>query len=485
MAAFASSEKPPNLIYILADDLGIGDIGVYGQEFIQTPHLDRMASEGIRFTQHYSGSTVCAPARSVLMTGQHTGHTLVRGNREYLPEGQHPLPARAITMAEVLQAAGYRTGAFGKWGLGFVYTEGDPLNQGFDRFYGYNCQRMAHRYYPPYLWDDREMDFLKGNDTHSTVTYAPEVIQDQVIEFIHQHREDSFFLYYPHIAPHAELLVPEDYPNFAEYKKRFGKDPYTGPEWWPNPEQAPYGPDWHPSPYAPQDYPQAAYAVMIEMLDRHVGEIFAVLDELGLAENTLVLFSSDNGPHTEGGIDPEDFDSNGIFRGAKRDLYEGGIRVPLIARWPGKIEPGRVSDHLSAMWDILPTFAELAGASAPNEIDGISLVPTLRGEGHQPVHDYLYWEFQERGGKQAVRMGDWKAVRLNVAADPAAPIELYHLASDPGETRDVAAQHPEIVAQAVATMQSARVPNDDFAFPWEPVAAREPAAGAKDLTPGR
>ena len=479
-AALAAPERP-NIVYILADDLGYGDLGVYGQKVIQTPHLDRMAAEGVRFTQHYAGSAVCAPSRSALLTGQHTGHTPIRGNAEYLPEGQQPLPAEAVTLAEVLKSAGYRTGAFGKWGLGFVHTEGDPLNQGFDRFYGYNCQRMAHRYYPPYLWDDQEKDFLKGNDTHETVTYAPEVIHEQAVEFIREHRDEPFFLFYPHISPHAELLVPEDYPNFTEYKERFGKDPYDGPDWRPK-NQAPYGPDWHPSPYAPQDYPQAAYAVMVEMLDRHVGEIFAVLDELGLSENTIVLFASDNGPHSEGGIDAEDFDSNGILRGSKRDLYEGGIRVPFIAKWPGRIEGGRISDHVSAFWDMMPTFAELAGARVPHEIDGISMVPALLGKGTQPTHDYLYWEFQEQGGKQAVRMGDWKAVRLNAAADPEAPIELYHLAEDPSELRDLASGHPDLVAQAAAMMAGARTFNARFAFPWERTEA--PAVEAERVPEG-
>jgi arylsulfatase A-like enzyme len=466
------AERQPNIIFILADDLGYGDLGCYGQEIIQTPNIDRLAAEGVRFTDHYAGSTVCAPSRSVLMTGLHSGHTQIRGNSgrkgtfERRPEGQISLPASALTVAEVLSQAGYRTGAFGKWGLGFVMTEGDPLNQGFDTFFGYNCQSLAHRYYPPYLWADQKMKFLKGNDTYDTTTYAPDVIQEEALDFIRESGDEPFFLFYPHIMPHAELIVPEDDPAYIKYAEQFGPDPFKGSHWRPL-ESAPYGPNWDRSAYAPQEYPQAAFAAMIERMDRHVGEIMALLEEQGLAEDTIVIFTSDNGPHSEGGIHPSDFKSGGGLRGQKRDLYEGGIRVPFIVNWPGKIEGGRTSGHVSAFYDIMPTFAELAGAKAPSKLDGLSMVPSILGKKGQATHAHLYWEFHEDGGKQAVRMGDWKAVRLDVSKNRDAPIELYNLKTDLAETRNVAEEHPEVVEKAAAIMADEHLPSPIFVYDWE------------------
>ena len=445
----------PNIIYILADDLGYGDLGCYGQEKFSTPNLDKLAMNGIRFTRHYSGSTVCAPSRSSLMTGMHTGHTPIRGNREIRPEGQWPLPDTVVTLAESLKEAGYVTGAFGKWGLGFPGSEGDPIHQGFDFFFGYNCQRFAHRYYPAYLWENEKKVFLEGNDWGSTVTYAPDLIQQKALEFIRQHRDTSFFVYLPVTIPHAELVVPED-DIFRQYRGTYPEIPYTGGE------GSDYGPKMVIGSYCSQEYPHATFAAMVSRLDRYVGEITGVLEELGLSENTIVMFTSDNGPHLEGGADPRFFNSNGGLKGFKRDLYEGGIRVPFIVSWPGTIEPARESDHLSAFWDVLPTFAELTGFKC-GPTDGISFLPELLGK--KPYeHTYLYWEFHERGGAQAILMDPWKAVRLNVGEDPQAPMELYNLDEDPMEGTNVAASHPDMVKALAEAMEGAREPSDVFNF---------------------
>jgi arylsulfatase A-like enzyme len=452
---YRTQERLPNIIYILADDLGYGDLGCYGQEQFTTPHIDLMARSGIRFTRHYAGSTVCAPSRSVLMTGLHTGHTPVRGNREVQPEGQVPLPDEAFTVAEMLKQQGYVTGAFGKWGLGYPGSEGDPVHQGFDRFFGYNCQRYAHRYYPQYLWENEERFYLEGNDWSQTVTYAPDVIQQKTIEFIKEHRDTSFFAYVPVVIPHAELIVPED-SVFHHFQGRFPEDPYRGRE------GADYGPDMVIGMYCSQEFPHATFASMVTRLDAYVGEIIQTLKDLGISEHTLVLFSSDNGPHMEGGADPRFFNSSGGLRGIKRDLYEGGIRVPFIAYWPGTIAPGRVSTHISAFWDIFPTLAELTGHSF-HFTDGISFLPELFGE-EQPSHPLLYWEFHEQGGKQALLRDNWKAVRLEVGQNPAAPLELYNLAEDPEERNNVASRHPDLVQEYARLMNKERIPSGSFNF---------------------
>lgn len=457
----ALNTRKPNIIYILADDLGYGDLGCYGQKRIQTPNLDRMAAEGLRFTQHYAGSTVCAPSRSCLMTGQHTGHTPIHGNKEFKPEGQHPMGADALTVAEVLKDAGYTTGAFGKWGLGFVGTEGDPNNQGFDEFFGYNCQRVAHRYYPKYLWHNDQKVKLPGNDWTNKVTYGPDAIQEKTLEFIQKNRNKPFFCYVPHIIPHAELLVPED-EIFKSYEGTFEEEPFISEH-----EGAEYGKDLEIRRYASQPKPHATFAAMITRLDKHVGEIIQKVKELGIEENTLIIFSSDNGPHEEGGADPEFFNSSGGFRGVKRDLYEGGVRVPMIAKWTGKIKQGFETDHISAFWDLLPTAAEIAQTHVASKIDGISLLPTLLGLSGQKKHDYLYWEFHEKGGKQAVRMGSWKGVRLNMTNNQDAPMELYNLDNDPEEKINIANRHPEIVQQINIIMQKAHIKNPIFHFKYE------------------
>jgi len=444
--------EKPNIVYILADDLGYGDLSCYGQNLFSTPNIDRMASEGMRFIQHYSGSTVCAPSRSSLMTGLHTGHTQIRGNKAWQPEGQWPIADSAKTVAEALKDVGYATGAFGKWGLGFVGTEGDPNNQGFDEFFGYNCQRIAHNYYPYYLWDNSDKIVLEGNADSLEGQYAPDLIHAKVLEFIENHHDEPFFLFYPSVIPHAELKVPAEYMD--PYKNKFlPEKEYKGTD---------SGRYYKMGGYGSQKESHAAFVGMVDYLDQTVGEVLDKLDELGLREKTIVFFSSDNGPHMEGGADPEYFNSNGIFKGFKRDLYEGGIRVPLIVRWPGQIIEGSVSEHVSAFWDMFPTFSELAGAEQPGYLDGISLLPSLLENGQQEEHEYLYWEFHERKGRVAVLMGQWKGIRYNVNVDSLSSLELYNLETDPGEDQDVAAENPEIVLELNKILAKARFSSPDF-----------------------
>ncbi len=446
----------PNIIFILADDLGYGDLGITGQTKIATPNLDKLAKEGMLFTNHYTGTTVCAPSRSALMTGLHTGHTPVRGNFEVIPEGQYPLPDTLNTLPKALKNAGYATGAFGKWGLGFVGTSGDPNNQGFDQFFGYNCQRYAHRYYPEYLWENSQKVYLDGNDWTNKMTYAPEIIHVESLKFIENNKDHPFFMFVPMVIPHAELAVAED-EVFQKYRKMFGDEKEHIA-----PPGGDYGPDMKIPGYQSVKYPRATYAAMVENLDRHVGEIIEKLEKLGIRENTIIVFASDNGPHQEGGNDPDFFNSNGIYRGYKRDLYEGGIKTSLIANWPNKIQAGSVSDHISAFWDLMPTFVELAGEKINDEIDGISFVPTLLGNSDQTRHNYLYWEFVEQGGKQAIRKGEWKAVRLNLKKEVDAPIELYNLSVDPGESNNLATQYPDILLEMEKLFQEAHIPNPVF-----------------------
>lgn len=433
----ASEVRPPNVIYILADDLGYGDLSCYGQEKFQTPHIDALAERGMRFTQHYSGSTVCAPSRCSLMTGMHTGHTPVRGNAEHQPEGQAPMPADTYTVAEHLRGAGYKTGLFGKWGLGHPGSVSEPLKMGFDQFYGYNCQRMAHCYYPAFLWNDDERELLWGNVASKQSDYAPDFIHQQALSFIRKNKDKPFFCYYAAIQPHADMVAPEQY--MERYRGKY------------LPEAA--YPEGH---YATQPEAHAAFAAMVSVLDDYVGEITAELESLGLAENTLVIFTSDNGPHIEGGHDPKYFDSNGIQRGFKRDLYEGGIRVPMIASWPGQIKEGTLSAHVSAFWDFMPTMAELIGRPLANRVDGISMLPSLLGKPGQKQHDYLYWEFPAMKGRVAIRKGNWKAVRYNVAVNRSSPLELYDLSSDPSESKNVAEENPKILKELESLMKKAR-----------------------------
>ncbi len=432
----------PNIIWVMADDLGYGDLSCYGQRRFSTPNIDRMAAEGMRFLQHYAGSTVCAPSRSSLMTGQHTGHTRVRGNSP-----RTPLRPEDVTVAEVLKGAGYATACIGKWGIGEPGTTGLPTRQGFDYFYGYLNQTNAHFYYPPFLWRNKERVVLEGNDPEAQVgQYSHDLITQEALDFVSRQDEQPFFLYLAYTIPHAEVVAPED--SMAAYRGKFDPEPAHV--------------DRH---YGDQPTPRAAHAAMVSRMDRDVGRLLDLLRDKGIAENTIVFFTSDNGPHKEGGHDPEFFDSNGPLRGLKRDLYEGGIRVPMIAWWPGKVAAGSVSEHVSAFWDFLPTCAELAGAEGVAGVDGLSMAPTLLGEPERQVeHESLYWEFYEQGGKQAVRWGQWKGVRLDVRRNREGPIELYDLSEDLGEKNDVAAQHPRVVRRIERLMRDARTESEEFSF---------------------
>lgn len=452
----AQSEKP-NIVLIVADDLGYGDIEPYGQQKIKTPYLSQLAKEGRKFTQFYAGTSVCAPSRSALITGMHTGHTYIRGNKEIEPEGQYPIPDSAYTLAEALQQAGYSTGLFGKWGLGSMESSGNPLQQGFDRFYGYNCQRQSHRYYPTHLWDNNEKVMLKENgNLMSTVTYAPDLIQGQALQFIEDKKQESFFLMLTYTLPHAELLVPED-SIFQYYKGRFPETPHMGND---------YGDGATVPGYCSQEFPRASFAAMVGRLDWYVGQVMAKLHQLGIAENTIVMFTSDNGPHTEGGADPAFFNSSGGYRGVKRDLYEGGIRVPMIVKWPGKIKPGTQTDFPGAFWDIFPTLSELSGAKRPAVSDGISLLPAMQGVKARQKRDYLYWEFHEGGGRQALRKDDWKVVRLNVLHPEKTSVELYNVKKDPGEQNNLADQYPSVTRQLLFFMNQAH--RESVVFPLLP-----------------
>ncbi len=445
---------PPNIILILADDLGVGDIGVYGQDKIKTPHLDKLAMEGMQFTRFYAGTSVCAPSRSSLLTGQHTGHTPIRGNKATIPEGQWPLPSHAVTIAEVLKEAGYTTGCFGKWGLGYVESSGNPKSQGFDEFFGYNCQSLAHNFFPDHLWHNNTRIDLPNTVEQPTI-YSAQLIHDNAKNFIEQNNQQPFFLFLSYTLPHAALQLPANDTLLEFYKKEFDEAPVNIPEKWTG------------KGYQPNAYPKAAYAAMVSRLDTYVGEIKKQVENLGLKNNTIILFASDNGPHKEGGNDPAYFNSNAGLRGIKRDLYEGGIRTPMIAWWPGKIKAASQSDFAGAFWDLLPTFAELARAKIPAYIDGISFVPALAGN-RQKAHAHLYWEFHEQGGKQAVLLGQWKGVRLKAAENRNAPVELYDLNKDPQEKNDIAWQHPKIVAKIIAIMRNEHTEDPDFPFWMRP-----------------
>lgn len=438
---------------MLADDLGYGELGSYGQTKIRTPNLDELASQGIRFTQHYSGSPVCAPSRATLMTGQHTGRNPIRDNFEVggYPDpdelGQMPLDSGTYTIGTMLQGAGYYTAAIGKWGLGGRESLGQPHFQGFDYFFGYLDQQLAHNFYPTHLWRNGERVELDNEyfSPHQTFDgddptdieqyrkyqgneYSLDVMADDALRFLNEHQDEPFFLYLPFTIPHLALQVPDS--SLVEYEGMFEEEPYLG------------------RPYLPHYRPFSAYAGMITRMDVHIGRILDRLDDLGLTENTLVIFTSDNGTTYTGGVDAEYFDSTAGLRGLKGSVYEGGVRVPFIARWPGHIEPGSESDHVSAFWDMMPTFAEVAGTTAPEDIDGVSMLPSLTGAADQAQHDYLYWEYHGLwNGAQAVRMGRWKGVRLGGHDDVDAPIELYDLEADRAETTDVSSEYPEIVAR--------------------------------------
>ncbi|MFI4874215.1 MAG: arylsulfatase [Blastopirellula sp. JB062] len=455
--ASADSSDRPNIVLIMADDLGYAELGCYGQKWIKTPNIDRLAAEGIRFTDFYSGNAVCAPSRCCLMTGKHPGHAAVRNNyrEQNLPAetialdlefaGQRPLPPQEVTIAEMLKQRGYATAAIGKWGLGQFGTTGDPNRQGFDLFYGFNCQGHAHNHYPKFLMRNRVKEPQPGNTRGATgETYSQDQFTKTALQFIEENQKKPFFLYLPFAIPHLAIQAPES--STAEYTSTI-------------PEE-----DYKHKGYIPHPTPRAGYAAMITHMDRDIGKIMSKIAELGLDDDTLILFTSDNGATYDrlGGSDSVFFESVANLRGYKGSLYEGGVRVPLVARWPGKIAPGQVSDLPSALWDMMPTFAEITQTQAPKDIDGISLAPTLLGDGEQARHDYLYWEFPAYGGQQSVRWGKWKGIRQNMMKknnpDPL-KIELYDLEADPGESQDLAKRRPEIVAKLAKMMADAHVPS--------------------------
>ncbi len=440
--ARGAENAKPNIVFIMADDLGWKELGCYGQEKIRTPNVDRLAAQGMRFTQYYSGSAVCAPARCNLLTGKHGGHAYIRNNHAVRGEdpkaftGQLPIPADEVTIAETLKARGYATGCFGKWGLGRPGSSGDPLDQGFDRFYGYNCQRHAHNLYPRYLVDQRSKDPLEGNTRGLTgEQYGPQRIADEMLDFVRQHRDRPFFLYYATVLPHLALQAPEG--EIAAYRGTWQEEPYTGKAYLPHPT------------------PKSCYAAMITFMDKQVGRLMAVLKELGLEDNTIVFFTSDNGTTHLKQVDYEFFESVGPLRGLKGSLYEGGIRMPMVVRWPGKIAPGTVSDHPAAHYDVPATLAEIAGTTFQASDDGISFLPTLLGKRQKP-HEYLFWEFAGYGGQRAVRMGKWKGIKRGLNKVPDPKLELYNLEKDIGETTNVADNHPEIAARIERIMREGR-----------------------------
>jgi arylsulfatase A len=444
---------PPNVIFLLADDLGYADLGCYGQRKIKAPNIDKLAAEGMRFTQFYAGSPVCAPSRCVLLTGKHTGHASIRDNGELPTEGQRPIPSGTFTLGHLLQKVGYKTACIGKWGLGGPGSTGEPNKQGFDYFYGYLCQREAHNYYPDHLWRNTNREMLEGNEGGKQLVgkhYAHDLMADDALNFVRENKARPFFLYLAFTIPHVALQVPQD--SLSEYKGKFPETPYEGTQYLPHPT------------------PRAAYAAMVSRMDRDIGRLMRLLQELKLDENTIVFFTSDNGPTIKiGGADSIFFESAGPFRGLKQDVFEGGIRVPFIARWPGKIKAGVTSEQPCAFWDLLPTLADLTSAPAPKDIDGVSFLPTLLGRPGQKQHEFFYWEYHSQGASQAVRMGDWKAVRLNLQKNSKAPIQLFNLRDDIAERTDVAREHPDIVERVSKIMASAREPSDNPKWNFQPL----------------
>jgi arylsulfatase len=458
--------QKPNIIFIMADDLGYAELGCYGQDKIKTPAIDALAENGIKFMQFYSGSPVCAPSRCVLLTGKHPGHAYIRGNDEWRErgevwnyakaakdpnlEGQRPIPASTVTIGKILQKAGYKTACVGKWGLGAPLSEGAPNKQGFDFFFGYNCQRQAHNYFPPHLWENEQKVQLdneiiapgtkldKGADPldiksyakYTQKEYAPDLMIKETLQFIDRNKDKPFFLYFATPIPHVPLQAPKEY--VQKYVKLFGDEqPYLGKKG-----------------YFPTRYPHAAYAAMISYLDDQVKQIINKLKALGIYDNTIIFFTSDNGPSYAGGSDSQFFNSAKPFKSSygwgKGFTHEGGIRVPMIVSWPGKVKPDSKSDFIGAFWDVLPTLCDIAGAAKPDSIDGISFLPTIKGDKKQNEHNYLYWEFPSYTGQQAVRMGHWKGIRDSIFFGNRG-IKLYNLNDDIQETHNIATQHPETV----------------------------------------
>jgi arylsulfatase A-like enzyme len=494
---FAQASLPassqPNIILIVADDLGYGELGCYGQQKIETPNIDRLADEGIRFTQFYAGSPVCAPSRCVLLTGLHTGHAQIRGNDEWKErgnvwdyramladstlEGQKPMKAGTVTIGSLLQRAGYTTGLVGKWGLGAPHSVSAPNKSGFDFFFGYNCQRQAHTYYPVHLYRNEKRIYL-ANDTLAPHTklaegadpydpenyasfllneYAPDLMFHEITDFVDRNHKHPFFLLWATPIPHAALQAPEEWVD--HYVRKFGdEEPYTGDQG-----------------YFPVRYPHATYAAMISYLDEQVGMLVEQLKVLGIHENTLILFTSDNGPTYNGGTDSPWFDSGGPFQSeygyGKGFLHEGGIRVPLIVNWPGKIEAGRVSDLRAAFWDVLPTCCDMSGTTAPEDSEGISFLPELLGK-YQEEHNFLYWEFPEYGGQQAIIYGHFKAIRKDLHKGNAR-WEVFDLAADPEESTNIAELHPDIIRRIDSIATSAHKRSDNPSWQFELLGDRQ------------
>jgi arylsulfatase A len=468
--------RKPNVILIMADDLGYTELGSYGQKKIRTPHLDKLAAEGMRFTACYAGNAVCAPSRCVLMTGKHPGHAYIRNNGEVKPEGQRPIPLSEVTIADLLKKEGYATGAFGKWGLGPPGSVGGPLQQGFDRFYGFNCQRHAHSYYPNYLWSDDRRVVLENNppipghaslpkdadpadprsyDIFKGQAYGPDRINEQVLNFIRGNKEKPFFVYYPTIIPHVALHVPDE--ELEPYLKLKWNDP-------PFTREGGYG-------YTPHFTPRAAYAGMITRMDRYMGNVFNLLKDLGLEKDTIILFTSDNGTtHLKGEVDYDFFESVKPLRGLKGSLYEGGVRVPMIARWPGRVKASSQSARTIGAEDCLPTILELLGLDdrIPAGVDGLSFAPSLLGK-KQKERSFLYREFSGYGGQQAVWVGKWKGVRQKMLRKKKDPleIELYDLDADISESRNLAAEQPGVVAKIRKLMAEQHTPSTHF--PMRPI----------------
>ena len=464
----------PNIVFILADDLGYGEIGILGQKKIETPNIDKLAKSGMILTDHYTGSPVCAPSRSILLTGLHSGNNPIRGNDEWKErgdvwsfkamfdnpelEGQRPLPDSIVTIADILRSKGYKTGMFGKWGLGAPNTNSIPNNKGFDFFYGYNCQRQAHTFFPTHLWKNKERHILENrivnkgelpsnldpNNEESYIKYnqkdyAPTLIHEEALKFIERNKDEKFFVYYASPIPHLPLQAPSIWVNY--YREKFGEEkPYTGG-----------------SGYYPNQYPKATYAAMISYLDQQVGELVKKLKEIGKYENTLIIFSSDNGPTHIDHVDIDFFNSAGPFLNSentvKGNLNEGGIRVPTIATWPNVITAGSESDHPSIFYDYLATISDLVGVTPPYKTDGISFLPTLKGK-TQEKHKYLYWEFPSYGGQQAIRINKWKGIKKGLIKGQS-KLKLYNLSHDLKELNDVASEFPEIVAKMENMMKGA------------------------------
>lgn len=480
----ACAAAPPNVVLILADDLGWGELGCYGQKRIRTPNIDRLPAEGIRFTQHYSGAPVCAPSRNVLLTGLHLGHAEIRGNRQAVKggEGQWPIADETQTIAEVLKTAGYRTGAFGKWGLGPVGSTGDPNRQGFDFFFGYNCQSMAHSYFPPHLWRNREKIAINAQPIPGHArraegevrmrdwqgeNYAPDLIEAEAVRFIERNRSRPFFLYCAFTEPHVALHPPERLVN--SYPREWDSQPYRGQ-----------------NGYLPHPRPRAAYAALITSLDEHVGRVLDAIDRHGLTSNTVVVFTSDNGtthPGADptfgiGGVDAAFFNSTRGLRGYKGSVYEGGIRVPLIVRWPGRVRAGSISGFPSYFADHFPTLCEVARVSPASRGDGVSLLPVLlsaeQGSAGARARPPMVWVFPEYGGQVAVRTGDFKVVRQRLGSKTPGPWEVYDISADPAESTDISASHADVIARAKEILKTET--SDNSTFPVVIPAVNDPRA---------